>query len=182
MKNDIIWDYWESLWNHLPRYILFSVSLVVIIGSGILVIYKGLKDGMKYSVRLVLLGYVFIIFCTTFICRSRALIAGFELMPFWSYLAYFRGEDDSLLIENITNIMVFVPVGFLLGMSFRSMTLIKTLLIGFSLSVVIESLQFVSMRGFAEFDDVMHNTLGCVMGYGLFRLLYMLLPDTVVQK
>lgn len=61
--------------------------------------------------------------------------------------------------------------GVLLGLSFRSMTWLRALLIGTCLSIGIEALQFIFIRGFSELDDVMHNTLGCVIGYGLFRLL-----------
>ena len=72
------------------------------------------------------------------------------------------------------NVLVFIPVGLLLGLSSPSMTWPRVLLIGVGLSVGIETLQFIFLRGFSEFDDVMHNTLGCLMGYGLFRLLFRL--------
>jgi glycopeptide antibiotics resistance protein len=49
------------------------------------------------------------------------------------------------------------------------MTWWKALLIGGSISVTIESLQFFFMRGFSELDDVMHNTLGCILGYILVK-------------
>jgi len=47
----------------------------------------------------------------------------------------------------------------------KSMTWLFTLLIGCSISVTIELLQFFLMRGFSEVDDVMHNTVGCILGY-----------------
>lgn len=91
-------------------------------------------------------------------------------MPFWSYISYFKGEDDSLLNENIMNVVVFVPVGLLAGLASRSMNWIKALALALCISIPIEVLQFSFEKGFAELDDVMHNTLGCVMGYGIFRL------------
>ena len=102
-------------------------------------------------------------------------------MPFWSYFAYFRGEDDSLLIENIMNVVVFVPIGLLAGLASRSMNWIKALSLGLCISIPIEVLQFSFEKGFAELDDVMHNTLGCVIGYGVSRLLYKRLSDIVAQ-
>ena len=102
---------------------------------------------------------------------DRGLKKEYDFTPFWSYCAYFRGNDPQLLPENIMNVLVFIPVGLLLGLSSRSMTWLRALLIGASLSIGIESLQFIFLRGFSEFDDVMHNSLGCVIGYGLFRLL-----------
>ena len=38
---------------------------------------------------------------------------------------------------------------------------------GFVFSSVIELSQLVLKRGLCEFDDVFHNTLGCVIGYGV---------------
>ena len=74
------------------------------------------------------------------------------------------------------NVIVFIPVGMILGSLLRvkgsstseatkSMTWLFTLLIGCGISVTIESLQFFLMRGFSEVDDVMHNTVGCIVGF-----------------
>ena len=72
--------------------------------------------------------------------------------------------------------MNVVPVGLMLGSFLRvkgsstseatkSMTWLMVAIIGCGISVTIESLQFFLMRGFSEVDDVMHNTLGCILGY-----------------
>ena len=45
-------------------------------------------------------------------------------------------------------------------MATKSMTWLIVLLIGCSISVTIEALQFCFMRGFSEVDDVMHNMVG----------------------
>ena len=42
------------------------------------------------------------------------------------------------------------------------------MLIGGGFSVLIETLQFFLKRGFAEFDDVFHNGLGCMIGFGVY--------------
>ena len=38
------------------------------------------------------------------------------------------------------------------------------LMVGMGISVSIEAMQFFFHRGFAETDDVMHNTVGCIVG------------------
>ena len=90
-------------------------------------------------------------------------------MPFWSYIAYFKGEDNSLMNENIMNVVVFVPIGLLAGLASRNMNWIKVLVFGLCISITIEVLQFAFEKGFTELDDVMHNTLGCLFGYSIFR-------------
>lgn len=66
------------------------------------------------------------------------------------------------------NIVVFVPVGVLAGSFFRRMTWMRAIMYGAGLSVGIEALQFVFGKGLTEVDDVIHNTIGCLIGYGLF--------------
>ena len=46
------------------------------------------------------------------------------------------------------------------------------LLLGCSISITVEALQFWFMKGFSEVDDVMHNTLGCILGYSLWLMVH----------
>ena len=39
------------------------------------------------------------------------------------------------------------------------------MMVGMGISLSIEVMQYFFHRGFAETDDVMHNTLGCIVGY-----------------
>jgi len=68
------------------------------------------------------------------------------------------------------NVIVFIPVGMILGSLLRVKgSWLIVLLIGCSISVTIEALQFWFMKGFSEVDDVMHNTVGCIVGYILVK-------------
>ena len=63
------------------------------------------------------------------------------------------------------NVIVFIPIGMILGLLVRIKGFwLVALLIGCSISVTIEALQFCFMEGFSEVDDVMHNTVGCLIG------------------
>lgn len=44
-------------------------------------------------------------------------------------------------------------------------------IVGCCLSIIIEGLQLITSRGLCETDDVIHNTLGAMIGYALFVLL-----------
>ena len=92
-------------------------------------------------------------------------------MPFWSYWDY-GGHSYFLEMfgENILNVLLFMPIGFLSGCGLQGMTFKKALFLGGGFSVFIELLQFVFKKGFCETDDVIHNVLGCLIGYGLWRL------------
>jgi len=156
----------------------------------VFIAWKGFKTGLRYSAPLLLIEYIFLLFCSTVIFRTTGATRQYDFHPFWSY------DRPDLLIENIMNVIVFIPVGMILGSLLRvkgswskygswfkvngsstseatkSMTWLIVLLIGCSISITIESLQFCFMRGFSEVDDVMHNTIGCILGYSLWLMVH----------
>ena len=162
--------YWNSLWNDIPIWVYEAGLMVLLVGLVICSLTCGIRKGFRYGSGLLLIEYVLLIYCSTVFFRNTGQLQH-DFMPFWSYRDYFKGVDRTLLAENIMNVVVFVPVGLLAGAVFRSMSWKKVLVIGICLSVGIEVLQFVFRKGFSEFDDVMHNTLGCLIGYGIMTIL-----------
>ena len=169
MKADFL-VYWHSLWNDIPIWVYEAGILVLLAGSVICLSTCGIRKGLRYSLGLLLIEYVLLIYCSTVFFRNTGKLQ-YDFMPFWSYRDYFNGVDKGLLAENIMNMVVFVPVGLLAGAAFRSMSWKKVMVIGLCLSVGIEVMQFVFRKGFSEVDDVMHNTVGCLIGYGIMTIL-----------
>ena len=66
------------------------------------------------------------------------------------------------------NLVLFYPLGLLLGSVAEKKRIIG---IGFFLSFGIEMAQFIWKLGYAETDDVLHNTLGVAIG--VFLMLWM---------
>lgn len=83
-------------------------------------------------------------------------------MPFWSYRKIARG-DYSLLLEDFENILLFVPVG-LFTCWILQRKLPGAVAAGFAFSVLIEVVQWIFWLGSFEFDDLLHNTLGALVG------------------
>lgn len=162
--------YIVSLYQNIPAEVYEGLLSVCCLGLVMLLGFYGIKKGLRYTSGLLMVEYVFLIFCSTVIYRSVGEIRQYDFHPFWSYQAIQDGREE-LLAENIMNVVVFIPVGLLLGIAFKQVTWWKALLIGCSISVIIESLQFFLMRGFSELDDVMHNTLGCLIGFGFMIIL-----------
>ena len=152
-------QYIINLYQDIPQEVYEGLLSIFCIGLVVFIAWKGFKSGLRYSAILLLVEYVFLLFCSTVIFRATGEISQYDFHPFWSYKAIQEGRED-LLAENIMNVVVFIPVGLLLGIAFKQVTCWKALLIGCSISVTIESLQFFLMRGFSEVDDVMHNTVG----------------------
>ena len=86
-------------------------------------------------------------------------------------ITFVRAKSTPVLYRSLLmNVLLFMPIGFLAGCGLRGMTFKKVLLLGSGFSVFIELLQFVFKKGFCETDDVIHNVLGCIIGYGLWRV------------
>ena len=162
--------YIVRLYQNIPTEVYEGLLSVFCIGLVVFIAWKGFKSGLRYSAILLLVEYIFLLFCSTVFFRTPGDTRQYDFQPFWSYQAIQEGRED-LLAENIMNVVVFIPVGLLLGIAFKQMTWWKALLIGCSISVTIEALQFFFMRGFSEVDDVMHNTLGCLIGFGFMIIL-----------
>ncbi len=150
--------------NNLPQYVFWLSILFFALGSTFLLI-RNKKKAIPSIFALLLSEYIIVVYCSTVLFRAAKDLRKYDLTPFWSY------DRPDLFVENIMNIVAFVPIGILLGCSFHNVTWWKTLLIGISISVSIEISQFYLMRGFSEIDDVMHNTFGCVIGYGFYSLI-----------
>ena len=153
-------QYIISLYQDIPQEVYEGLLSIFCIGLVVFVAWKGFKTGLRYSVALLLIEYIFLIFCSTVFFRTTSELRKYDIHPFWSY------DRPELLVENIMNVVVFVPVGLMLGSLLRVKgSWLMVAIIGCGISVTIESLQFFLMRGFSELDDVMHNTLGCAIGF-----------------
>ena len=70
------------------------------------------------------------------------------------------------------NIVLLLPLGVMLPAMFEKLRSPKRIAaVGFCTSLGIEVLQCLSRRGVFEFDDLMHNTAGALIGYGLYYLI-----------
>lgn len=87
--------------------------------------------------------------------------------PFWSYRAIIDGSGRALF-ENIGNIVLFIPIGVAIAL-FLCCSVKQTLLIGFTLSLIIESCQWFFWLGSFEIDDLIHNTIGAGIGAVLIQ-------------
>ena len=100
-----------------------------------------------------------------------------ETAFFWSYRLWFEG-NRKLGLAIIANIAMFVPFGFLVSALIRGKeSLSWVLLAALAFSSLIETAQFVLMRGSLEFDDIFNNVCGALLGALCFLPLRRLLPE-----
>ena len=164
-------SYCYHLIDGLPIGLYESLLVSLSVGAFLLIKCLGLKNGFHYLVGLLLIEYIFLFICHTIIFRSANLERKYDFMPFWSY-NFILDLRLGLLSETIMNVLFFIPIGFMLGVWYKLQNRwLYVFLVALFLSTSVELLQFLFMRGFSELDDVIHNTLGCLIGYGIWRII-----------
>lgn len=145
-------------------FFVISFSLLCIFIVLVFMLIKNRQKSRKTVLGMLLLEYLFLMFCSTVLCREVQQEAhNLELIPFWNYDKVLLSNNSFDYWEVILNIFLYSPIGFLLGCIFKR--IFPVLLICVSLSIFTEVMQFVLHKGLCEFDDVLHNTLGGILGY-----------------
>jgi len=91
------------------------------------------------------------------------------LIPFHSYREVLRGGNPEILRSNFMNVILFYPAGLLAASllprkwsGWLRVVLPILLLVGFSAGI--EYYQYFYQMGLTESDDVIHNSLGALIG------------------
>lgn len=155
------------------REITVFIVLLFFISIVLFCLYKAGKIKISQLIAVELLfGFLSVVFASTIFTRTPG-IRQYELLPFWSWYEVFVNHSKELLWENILNVLLLFPMGILLKPLFgHKMRPFTAFLLGFSVSAVIEISQLVSGRGLFEWDDMLHNGLGCMLGFMLCSKLW----------
>ena len=75
------------------------------------------------------------------------------------------------VVNLVGNVVMFVPLGFMLPWVFPALRrLWKTLLTTAAVIAAVELIQLFTLRGHGDVDDLILNTVGAAIGYGVWRL------------
>lgn len=176
MKDAQILDIFRAI-IPLAGIILASVWTLFAIGYG--GIYKKVMHGKRCvtAKQIIPLSFMVIyltgIYGVAFMERISGLDGGVCLEPFFSYKAAWKSYGESPWRDIILNIIMFIPWGILVPLCIpRCRKFGNTLILGILGTLTVEVLQFATQRGIFEFDDLFNNTLGTVIGYGIFMALW----------
>ena len=91
-----------------------------------------------------------------------------EIERFWTY----RGELGVHSFYNLVgNVLIFVPAGFFIPVLWENKRgFLFTVCVTFQMSLFVELLQLLLRVGSFDVDDLLLNTLGGILGYGLLIL------------
>ena len=75
------------------------------------------------------------------------------------------------LSDIIGNFAMFIPTGIMTPLIYKNInSLKKVVLTGFLISLIIEIIQLPFAVRASDVDDLILNTLGCLLGYGILTL------------
>jgi len=126
---------------------------------------------------LVLLLWIAIITYATVFGRSTPTHNAISLIPFHSYREVQNGGNPEILRSNFMNVILFYPSGLLTASLLPKkwpwwFRIILIVLLFAGLSVAIEYFQYSYGMGRAEIDDVIHNSLGALIGASVSLIPY----------
>lgn len=116
------------------------------------------------------LGYLLFLLYGTLFGRQKFEEFQYELSFLWEYRLAFQGSRI-WFTQIWNNIIMFVPLGMFYGEQrcWKS-GWCRALLAGCICSGMIEILQLVLKLGLFEFDDILNNSIGMMIGYGLTKI------------
>lgn len=155
----------------------FGLILLAIWGLGYGLVYKKILGGTR-KIKVKNIGRMAIFFCyivvvlsATMLNRTGETSSGLELTLFASYRQAWNGFSDSLWRNILLNIAMFIPLGFILPLlSEKCKTFWVTYLAGFGFTLFIELTQLLTGKGICEADDMLNNTCGALIGFGLYTI------------
>ena len=161
---------YSPIWSE-REIIVISVVLLLGIFCEIFLYWKGLIRLRQGIAGILLLIYLITVLGSTVFTRMPGE-RKYQLEIFWSWKEIIApigrtgaSFPEDLVVENILNMILLFPVGVLLPIVWdRKVSWWKGLLFGITCSAGIELLQLVLCRGLFEFDDMIHNGVGCMVG------------------
>lgn len=93
-----------------------------------------------------------------------------EIRRFFKYRQYISTE--SFILNMFGNVVAFMPFGFFVPMLSRRRGLFRIVCMSFELTLAVELTQLFTKVGIFDVDDLLLNTLGGLLGYVLYEIVY----------
>lgn len=172
-KEGVIFMDLEFIFNHVISGYLPIMALLILY----FIILKSFGD--RSSKGHIILTFIFSFYLVgvlsaTGVCLKANFSPRFSLLPFIDMI---RGPKDAIL-----NVILFLPLGIFLPLLYEQYnSLSKVLLLGFLFSFSIEIIQMFGF-GTTDINDLITNTFGAVLGYGVYELLSRSFSDSLIGK
>lgn len=166
----------KFIWKNLVELDFIILVVIAILLFFLFYILASVKEG-KISIQfqrnklvfgIIAASYVAVLLQVMLLNRTRKECYEITLIPFWSYKEYFESKRYMLLIQMIYNVLAFIPWPILFAKVFPIMRkFLWSIGSAFLFSLFIETMQLIFKLGMFEFDDMFHNVMGALIGYGI---------------
>lgn len=167
-------EYWFHVIGYRIQWPLVIHPLLVALLLSIVLLFTQRSRSIIPFVWLFLVAYL--ILYATVLCRTRHDVLSIELNPLLGIKKILQGSSNEVR-ESLLNVALFIPLGFMLGICAPGLKWFWILAILFFFSLCIESVQFITMRGFFQTSDLLYNTFGGMAGLGVAALLLRLIKS-----
>lgn len=161
----------------------YQMIVLLIFVAPILALFRHKADKLRITAAFLLAVYtVFAVGMFFFpilydTSMFKAAAPSVNLIPLHSILEYFQHFSTETAVKQVVgNVMVFLPIGFLIPILFAKFRhFAKLVLLSFLLSVSIEMIQYLisaathTPNRAADIDDVILNLMGGMLGFCLYR-------------
>ena len=125
---------------------------------------------MRKTIASVLLAFYMLVLFDLTLRRFHQPGTALNLWPFATISHYLSIGGRAMMVNILGNVAAFLPLGFLLPSFVKGRgAALRVALISLALSLLVESLQYLSGRRTADVDDLILNTLGGLLGYALSK-------------
>lgn len=157
----IIKDVGKEL-EYLPYAILFGLLAYIAVK---IIIPKRNKDN-HYFMKVMLSIYLFALIHITLFEREPGSRTAVSLILFETF------GDSRANAYVMENVLLFMPFGFFPAFLFRPMRkLFVSIVAGVFCSLIIETIQLITQRGYFQLDDILMNGIGSAAGCICFWLI-----------
>ena len=116
------------------------------------------KKGLYIAIFIL---YVAVLLYGTVIMRESPRRVMIYPHLFWGYKV---DNPDILYRDNLINILLYIPIGCLVGLIAPKYKIPAAMLVGLFLSETVEISQLIWRKGTFDVDDLFNNTVGALVG------------------
>lgn len=165
--------------------IVLTILIILFVGlptTVFLVLKNNKYIKVLYTVLICLYIAIICLGCFTNISFSKGLTFSPYKHSTWFAHKFVFDVFSTKIKDFFINIMMLIPLGYLLPALFKKNVVVKTIIFGFVFSLSIELTQFVfPISRLPQLSDIIFNTLGCAIGT-LFFVLVKVIKNKIYNK